>query len=360
MTQFDPKASWPGWTTVREIGRGSYGAVYEIERDLLDEKEKAALKVISFSPSDNEIDEMRLKGNDDNSITSTFESYRKSIIAEYALMRKLNGTANVVNCDDVSWHRHDDGFGWDVLIKMELLTPMIKVLSKNMPDEKVIRIGKDICKALVLCEKYNVVHRDIKPGNIFISPNGDYKLGDFGIAKTIEKTSGGTKTGTPDYMAPEVYHDEPYGNTVDIYSLGLVLYWLLNEMCVPFTKLSSASPTYSERENALQRRFSGEPIPAPAHGSNGLKRIVLKACAYDPEDRYQSAGKMLEALEALDVRNPKRPEDRVSALRPTCHLKKSLNLRKSLGKASLKSLNLRKSLKKASLKFLNLRKDPRP
>lgn len=70
----------------------------------------------------------------------------------------------------------------------------------------------------MLCKKHNIIHRDIKPANIFASGNGDYKLGDFGIAKTIEQTSGGTKIGTYDYMAPEVYHDQPYGNTADIYS----------------------------------------------------------------------------------------------------------------------------------------------
>ena len=118
MAMLDSKATWPGWRTVREIGRGSYGAVYEIERDLYDEVEKAALKVISFSPSDNEIDELRLKGNDDNSITNTFNSYRKDVVSEYALMRKLNGTSNVVNCDGVDWQQHKDGYGWDVRIKV--------------------------------------------------------------------------------------------------------------------------------------------------------------------------------------------------------------------------------------------------
>ncbi len=298
--RFDQKASWPGWKTIKEIGRGSFGAVYEIERDVFGETEKAALKVITIPQSSSDIDELYSEGYDDESITRTFKGYLKNIVAEYSLMRKMNGSANVVNCDDVHYVQHDDGIGWDIYIKMELLTPLTKVVGSTAYDEQVIRIGEDLCKALVLCRKHNIVHRDIKPANIFLSPNGDYKLGDFGIAKTMEKTSGGTKIGTYEYMAPEVYHDEPYGATADIYSLGMVMYWLLNERRLPFNPLPPALPTSSEKEEARKRRFAGEPLPAPVHGSEELKRIVLKACAFDPQDRYQNAQEMLDALRGLD------------------------------------------------------------
>ena len=298
------KPLWPGWETVRLIGRGSYGAVYEIERDMLGEKEKAALKLITIPQSSSDIDELYGEGYDDESITSTFKEHLKSIVAEYSLMRKMNGSANVVNCDDVRYVQHDDGIGWDIYIKMELLTPLTKALGREVPDEQAIRIGEDICRALVLCKRHNIIHRDIKPANIFVSENGDYKLGDFGIAKTVEKTSGGTKIGTYEYMAPEVYHDRPYGSTVDVYSLGMVLYWLLNERRTPFLKLPPALPTNTEKEQARKRRFSGEELPSPAHGGEELKRIVLKACAYDPKDRYQSAEDMLRDLEALSAPAP--------------------------------------------------------
>ncbi len=307
----DNKAIWPGWETVRVIGRGSFGAVYEIQRDVFGEKEKAALKVITIPQSDTELDELIGEGLDDQSITDTFKSFLKSIVAEYSLMRKMNGSANVVNCDDMRYIQHSDGFGWDILIKMELLTPLKKAVGKDIPEDQVIRIGTDLCKALILCKKHSIVHRDIKPANVFVSENGDYKLGDFGIAKTMEKTIGGTKTGTYEYMAPEVYHDEPYGSTVDIYSLGMVLYWLLNERRTPFLKLPPEVPTNSEREQARKRRFSGEQIPSPAHGSEPLRRIVLKACAYCPENRYQSAEEMLRDLEILSLRKKAEanPED---------------------------------------------------
>ncbi len=308
--------AWPSWETVRLIGRGSFGAVYEIERDVFGETEKAALKVITIPQSSSDIDELYGEGYNDESITNTFRDHLKSIVAEYSLMRKMNGSSNVVNCDDVRYVQHDDGFGWDIFIKMELLTPITKALGKEVTDEQVIRIGGDLCKALILCNKHNIIHRDIKPANIFVSENGDYKLGDFGIAKTVEKTSGGTKIGTYEYMAPEVYRDMPYGHTVDIYSLGMVLYWLLNERRTPFLKMPPELPTSVEKEQARRRRFAGEEIPAPAHGSEEMKRIVLKACAYDPKNRYQNAGEMLQDLEAIG-REPKPTPPPTPATPPT-------------------------------------------
>ncbi len=288
---------WPGWETIRLIGRGSFGSVYEIERDLFGHREKAAMKVISIPQNDSDIDDLYDSGFDEKSVTEAFRGHMQNIVAEYSLMREMNGAANVVNCDDVQIVQHDSGIGWDILIRMELLTPLTKALDRNPTDEQVIRIAKDMCRALILCRKHGIIHRDIKPQNIFVSNNGDYKLGDFGIAKTIEKTSGGTKIGTYKYMAPEVYNNRPYNHTADIYSLGLVLYWLLNEKRSPFVPLPPEPASAASEEEGRRRRFAGEELPEPAHGSEELKRIVLKACAYDPKDRYQSAEEMLRALE---------------------------------------------------------------
>ena len=296
----EQQATWPGWETVRLIGRGSFGTVYEIQRNVFDDVEKAALKVISIPQNASDIDEMYSDGYDDESITSTFQSHLKSIVAEYSLMRKMNGSANIVNCDDIRYIQHDDGIGWDIFIKMELLTPLTKSLPADIPEESVIKIAHDICSALELCKRHEIVHRDIKPQNIFVSPNGDYKLGDFGIAKTVEKTMGGTKIGTYKYMAPEVYNNQPYGSGADIYSLGLVLYWLLNERRMPFLPLPPAKLSTGMEEAARHRRFSGEPLSAPAHGSDALKAIVMKACAFDPKQRYSSASEMLADLKKLE------------------------------------------------------------
>ena len=120
------KIGWPGWETVKLIGRGSFGAVYEIQRDVLGEIEKAALKVISIPQSRNDIEELYNDGYDDESITETFKEHLKSIVAEYSLMRKLGDCGNVVKCDDVRYVQHDDGIGWDIFIKIHHVKAIVE------------------------------------------------------------------------------------------------------------------------------------------------------------------------------------------------------------------------------------------
>jgi uncharacterized protein YjdB/serine/threonine protein kinase len=306
MAAFDVGAIYPGWETVGLIGRGSFGAVYEIQRNNFGKIEKAALKVISIPQNESDISMLRDDGFDDQSITMRFEGFLQDIVREYSLMAEIKGHSNSVYVDDVKYIQHDDGMGWDVYIKMELLTPLTKYLGPTLviPDEEAAKIGADISNMLAYCEKKNILHRDIKPQNIFMSDGGAYKLGDFGIAKTAERTTSGTKIGTFNYMAPEVYNNQPYGNKADIYSLGMTLYWLLNERRTPFLPLPPAVQTTSDEDNARARRFRGDQIPAPAHGSEDLKTIVLRACAFDPEERYQSAAEMHEDLENLLMGRP--------------------------------------------------------
>lgn len=298
-------ALWPGWETKKEIGKGSYGVVYEIERNVFGHKEQAALKVLSVPQSDEEYEELQTQGYDDESITRHFEGYLQEIVREYNLMADMKGCVNIIYCDDIKYVQRDNGIGWQIFIKMELLTPLNKVLGKDtsLPDEKVIRLGIDICNALSYCEKRKILHRDIKPQNIFVSPDGTFKLGDFGVAKSVEHTAGATVVGTYNYMAPEVFNgNQPYDTKVDQYSLGLVLYWLLNERRLPFFPLPPIIPTRDEEEEGRRRRYSGEPVPMPKHGSKELKEIVLKACAFSPEDRYSSAAEMQRALERLQLK----------------------------------------------------------
>ena len=291
---------WPGWETVRRIGSGGFGTVYEIQQDIYGDVEKAALKVITIPHGEDEVDYLRCKGLTDDNITQTFHRQVADISREYKLMAKMRDNPNVVRCDAFMDVQHEDGLGWDVYIKMELLTPLMKCLVKVQTEEQIRRLGMDMCNALVACQEKNIIHRDIKPQNIFLSDKGQFKLGDFGIARIAERSTRATAgIGTYSYMAPEVEKNEAYGKTADIYSLGLVLYWLLNERRSPFEPLPPAVPGCGDEERARNRRLSGEQIPAPKNGSEELKAIVLKACAYDPKERYQSAKDMLFALEAL-------------------------------------------------------------
>ena len=230
-----------------------------------------------------------------------FHGIVEELVHEFSIMFKLKGTANIVSCEDLRVLEHPDGIGWDILIRMELLHPLLPYVYQHpMARRDIIRLGIDICKALELCQRYNIIHRDIKPENIFISDNGDYKLGDFGIARTIERTTSGlSKKGTYSYMAPEVYAGREYGFSVDTYSLGLVLYRMLNKNRGPFLPQPPEAITFSSREQALARRMSGEPLPRPFYGEGRLGEIVLKACAFDPKDRYSSPQQLRQELEAI-------------------------------------------------------------
>ena len=289
------------WKICRELGQGSYGTVYEIQREDFGGVYKAALKVITVPQSRTELQSVLDEGMTPPQAKQYFYSVVEDIGRECAIMSRLKGTGNIVSYEDHAVLRHPDGIGWDILIRMELLHPLLPYVYEHpMARRDIIRLGIDICKALELCQRYNIIHRDIKPENIFISDNGDYKLGDFGIARTIERTTSGlSKKGTYSYMAPEVYIGKEYGFSVDTYSLGLVLYRMLNKNRGPFLPQPPEAITYDNREQALARRVSGEPLPRPFYGEGRLGEIVLKACAFDPKDRYSSPQQLRQELEAI-------------------------------------------------------------
>ena len=298
------------WSIVREIGEGSFGKVFEIERRDFGYTYKAALKAITIPQSRSEIERIADDGMGPESVTAYFRGFVQELVEEFRIMSKLKGESNIVSYEDHRVIEHTDEIGWDVFIRMELLTPLTKYAKEHgISRADVIRLGIDICSALELCRKNNIIHRDIKPENIFVSENGKFKLGDFGIAKTVEKTTGGlSKKGTYTYMAPEVYKGEAYGASVDIYSLGIVLYRFMNNNRAPFLPPYPTPIKYADRESAMNRRMDGETIPAPANADEALSRVILKACAYKPEERYRSAADMRRDLEALLGEDEQQPD----------------------------------------------------
>lgn len=295
---------YEGWHVVRRIGTGSFGAVYEIEREDFGYTYKSALKVISIPKSEQELLDVKNNvGKSDESLKAYYQSVASEIVREFELMYQLRGTTNIVSYEDHKVRKHDSGIGWDILIRMELLTPLDVYMDYHrMTRQDIIRLGIDICKALERCRALDVIHRDIKPGNIFVSEQGDFKLGDFGIARTIEAYDDVlelSRKGTISYMAPEIFKGMQYSFDVDIYSLGIVMYRLLNNNSLPFMPQQSLKPTYKDVANANQLRLKGERLPYPSGDHTQLAEIVLKACSYRPEERYQNPGVMREHLEKV-------------------------------------------------------------
>ena len=299
MAQQFPDVRFPGWEVVRKIGEGSFGGVYEIHRTLPDGRvEKAALKKLTVPKDNSEIRELYSQSFSKENITAHYKDQMRELVNEYTLTQELNGCRNVVACHDVQCVQHTDGIGWDIYIRMELLKPLKHVLSADYQEMAVLKLGLSLCNALLACQEHHIVHRDIKPENILVSDRGEFKLGDFGIAKVSEKTATGTMTGTMGYMAPEVANRWHYGAQADIYSLGMVLYWMMNRRTLPFLPFPPTIPTAAQRQEAANRRFAGEDFPPPANGSRELKAIAMKACAFSTEERYQTVRELRRDLYA--------------------------------------------------------------
>ncbi len=295
---YDISPVWPEWKIEKELGVGSYGVVYQAVRKDSGIESRAAIKVISIPTDKSQLDSLRSEGLTIEESRTYFKGIVKEFVEEIRLMETFKGVQNIVSVEDYKVIEKTGEIGWDIFIRMELLTPLNDYLSDNtLSEEEIINLGTDICSALEICSKSNVIHRDIKPENIFINHFGHFKLGDFGIARSLEnKTSGLSTKGTPNYMAPEIIRCTAYDSRVDIYSLGITLYKLLNRNRLPFIETEKQILSHHERQAAFDRRIAGEPIPAPAGASPQLAAVVLKACAYKPEGRYATAKQFSEAL----------------------------------------------------------------
>ena len=290
------------WKIYQHVGSGSGGrtAVFQIKRSNFDWEETSALKVVNIIEEEGQLSQLS------KTYKNTYEEECKRLCREaqmeVRLMYQMQGSMNVVNYLDYKFSdwEEENCFGYDLLVRMEFLDCLKNLVKQKdqYSEGEVIQIGKDICKALVSCHKENIIHRDIKPGNIFVNSQGYYKLGDFGIARILD-FSGNASTikGTYAYAAPEQFRrnrGERYDHRVDIYSLGLTLYELLNGNRLPFAQSSYV------REEDIELRIGGGQIPAPLNAGNELTKVILKACAFKREERFQSAQEFLNALEKIE------------------------------------------------------------
>lgn len=288
-----PISPWPEWKIVSKIGEGSFGRVYKAQRTEKGRSFYSAIKIITIPASKGELDSVRSESGDEKSVRGYFENLVEECIQEVSTMEYFRGNSHIVSVEDYKVMEYLDEIGWDIFIRMEYLTSFMEYYAgKNLTEKEVMKLGIDLCRSLEYCGQLHIIHRDIKPENIFVSRFGDFKLGDFGIARELEKTmSTLSKKGTYSYMAPEMYRGEQYDSRVDIYALGLVLYKLMNHNRLPFLNLEKQLITYRDKENALTRRMSGETPPPPVDAGEAFGSVILKACAYDAKERYQTPDK---------------------------------------------------------------------
>lgn len=291
---------WPDWEVVEVLGHGSYGSVLKARRQIAGYEDiYSAIKIVTIPLNAGEVHALRSTGMDQATIRTYYKDLVDKLIAEISIMQSLKAIPEIVRIEDFQIIADDKEMSWRIYIRMELLDNLGDYQKRHpMTTQDVVRMGIDICRALVGCQEKDVIHRDIKPANILVDENGMFKLADFGIARQVSQTIGAsTQAGSENYMAPEVMRGEKYDYRVDLYSLGLTMYEMLNYGRMPFLAPYPEPLKANDIVQARYTRLQGTPLPSPANADDALSRIILKACAHEPAMRYESAAAMLRDLE---------------------------------------------------------------
>lgn len=255
---------------VRELGRGAMGVVYEATDPNLGRT--VALKAIQSNTIGTNPEEAALRFKNEARATGGLSH------------------PNIVTVFDAG---EDQGL---LYIAMELLEGETLEAhlahQRTLSREKAIDITRQVCVALDYANSKGIVHRDVKPANIMLLPNGVVKIADFGLARTAEAiTMTGQVMGTPHYMSPEQVRGRPVDERSDLFSVGVMLYQMLTGER-PFEGQSITTIMY--------KIVHEEPTPPRALDSSippGLSVIVQRMLAKSPEERYQTGAELVTALE---------------------------------------------------------------
>ena len=301
MSELILPPSWQDWQIVGEIGEGAYGRVYRAEKENGGVKAVSAIKVIQVPSERSELLSLRREFRSDEELRRNLKEMVDGYTNEIRTMYRLQGHSHLVSIQDHLVEELNDGFSWRIYIRMEYLQSFDDyAMTHTFSREEIIRLGISLCEALSACAEHGILHRDIKPENLFVTESGQYKLGDFGIAKALDQTVGSySSKGTFSYMAPEVFQGKHYDSRADLYSTGIFLYKLTNRNRDPFIDPEKQIITYQDREQAMSRRIRGEKLPAPADADGKLSKVILKACEFEPINRYSSPDAMMKDLTAL-------------------------------------------------------------
>ena len=289
------------------IGKGAFSRVYAAT-DRERKKKKYAIKVSGFEG--NVVNEKEYRKNADKIKKKDNDSVLK--VYEYVQLRVWLTSDNDVKKVEVIDNKDGGDASGDFLnlyfLAMEYAKPVIKK-KKNGEIElypkklqkfdikEILKLTEEVGIALQDLHSDELIHRDVKLENIFYSEtNKCYKIGDFGSSKITSSGFAETTVYTNGYGAPEVKYctDGRYDKTADIYSLGIVLYLLLNEMKYPYSD--------SYHANIKKQYAKGNVFPKPKNGSEELKEIVLKMCSFYPENRYQSLEEVILRFEKIGKR----------------------------------------------------------
>lgn len=164
--------------------------------------------------------------------------------------------------------------------------------NKQLTDAEIVDFGLQISEILEKLEQNNILHGNLKPENIFVTNKGKFVLGGF---TAFEGTAD-----DPSFLAPEMEAGKQPDYTTDIYSLGLIMYTMVNDGKLPFET--------KDRASAVRKRFSSTTVPAPSGGSEKLKSVIVIACQPKNKNRWKNAGNIKNALSAIKSELPVRED----------------------------------------------------
>ena len=264
---------FPGWQILRRVARDSRTATYEIFRQGLGGSEKAILSIT----------------------TAKNEQAAAKVFSACKALEGLGDAPGIVRCKQTEYTQ-SEGI-WYIFSRQELVTPLAERMDAIQIPEQIQQMAKDLAAGLALCHARGILHMDIRPEQIFLTADGKFKLANPGVRWAAENSRiDHTVTDECLFLAPEA-HAGACSTSSDTYSLGLVLYWALNDKCIPFL---GSNGLEAERARATARRLEGELVPPPRNGSEDLKDLVMQACAFAPERRFNTAAQMRKALDELD------------------------------------------------------------
>lgn len=302
---FDPV--FDNWYTEKQLGFGTDGKVYSIIKENPDgTKRRSILKMIRISDNRSSGRDFNSVSGDDFTKSQDLDEIIKNITDNIDVIKETDGGKHFVRYEQWAVRKTSDGKGRIILIRLEQMRSLTSLLNDfSFTLEETYKLGISVCKALIQCRKFGYIYPNLKPENILFDRRGVCKLGDFGSFSCLEpsKTSVAFKR-TQYYMAPEFIESGKINCTADTYSLGLVLYSLVNRGRLPFVEKYPQEVTVNGLDRSMKLRMEGKDLEKPPLCSDELFRIILKACSRNESDRYLTPKQMLRDLKAAASGKP--------------------------------------------------------
>jgi serine/threonine protein kinase len=233
------------------------------------------------------------------------DASRSRVTREARAMGRLGDHPNIVTIHDIGQHEAQPYIVIPVMPGGDVESLIRKAPEHRLPIDQAVSIAKAICRGLEFAHSKGVIHRDIKPGNVWLGADGTAKIGDFGLALAADLprlTQPGMMVGTVTYMPPEQAMSGKVTAKADLYSLGAMLYEMVTGRH-PFVGDDSVA--------IIGQHINTPPVSPTWHRADlppALETLILQLLEKDPERRPESAALVLQALEALETRKAKTEE----------------------------------------------------